>query len=72
MWWMIVVWVIAAVVSTMLAPKPKTPAPGTFDVPTVREGAPIGVLYGSGWIPSPVIAWWGDTRTLPIKGKGKK
>jgi hypothetical protein len=72
MWWMIAVWVITAVVSTMLAPKPKAPAAGTFDVPTVTEGAPIGVLYGSGWVTSPIIGWWGDTRTVPIRKKGKK
>ncbi len=72
MWWAIAVWVVATIVSVALQPKQKAQPPGTFDVPTVEEGAPIGVLYGSGWIESPVIAWWGDTRTTPIKSSGGK
>lgn len=72
MFWQIVAWVFTSVVSYLLTPKPKAPKPGTFDVPTVEEGARIGVLYGSGWITSPVIHWWGDTRTTAIKQKGGK
>lgn len=72
MWTQIIVWAITSVISYLLTPKPKAPAPGTFDVPTTEEGASIGVLYGSAWIESPVIAWWGDTRTVAIKSKGGK
>lgn len=72
MFWQIVFWIVSTVISYLLQPKPKAPTPGKFDVPTTEEGAPIGVLYGSAWITASVIAWWGDTRTTPIKSKGGK
>lgn len=72
MFWQIVIWVVTTVISYLLQPKPKAPAPGKIEVPTTEEGAPIGVLYGSAWIESPIIAWWGDIRTTAIKSSGGK
>lgn len=72
MFWQIVLWVVTTVISYLLKPKPKAPAPGEFDVPTTEEGASIGVLYGSGWIESPIVAWWGDVRTTAIQSSGGK
>lgn len=72
MFWQIVAWVVTSVVSYLLTPKPKAPTPTTMEAPTVEEGAPIMVLLGSGWIESPVIHWFGDTRTTAIKQKGGK
>lgn len=72
MWQQILAWVITTIISAALAPKPKTPAPQRMEEPTSEEGTPIVVLLGSGWIESPVVAWFGDTRTTPIKSKGGK
>lgn len=65
--WQIFWWVITTIISYALQPKPPKPQPGKVDFPTVEEGRKIGVLFGSGWIESPHVFWWGDVRTTPIK-----
>lgn len=72
MWFQIIAWVVTSVISYLLTPKPKAPAPGNLEAPTTEEGTPIMVLLGSGWIEGPVVAWFGDTRTTAIKSKGGK
>jgi hypothetical protein len=59
----------------LLRPKPEPPKPNTsdFNVPLTKEGAEIGKVYGTVWIRSPQIVWWGDRKTEKIKAKqGKK
>lgn len=76
--WVQVAWFVASVViSYLLAPKPKVedarPANlNELDVPIVSESAPIPVLFGSRWIKSPNVVWYGDLRVTAItKGGGK-
>lgn len=66
MWVQIVLFIVSAVISYALRPKPKVPIPGVVDVPTVEEGRKIGILFGSRWIKGPHVFWWGDVRTTPI------
>lgn len=68
------VYLISSVLLYLLQPKTPTPQPGKIEAPTVQEGTPIGVLWGSAWIQSPIVAWFGDTRSSPIyvDGGGKK
>ncbi len=61
--------------SYTMQPKPANtrPDPGKFEVPTIKPGASIPVVFGTVMVRDPSIVWWGDLRTEPIlKGGGGK
>lgn len=68
--------IVANLVSVLLSPRPEAPKPGTMDdvdIPRTEEGAEIGAAYGSPWIKSAQIHWWGDFSSEPIRSSsGKK
>lgn len=62
-------------VTYMLQPKPKKPAPGIVEdssVPLAKASDPIPKIYGTCYIKSSNVVWYGDLRTTPIKKKGGK
>jgi hypothetical protein len=78
-WWWVVAFVAAAVVSYSLAPKPpeqRPPAVRDVEVPTAEAGKPIPVVFGTILLKSPNIVWYGDLKYKAIKkksgGGGKK
>jgi hypothetical protein len=76
MWQYLIVWVVTAVLSALLAPRPKTttPKPGQVEAPVAASDGAIPVLFGTRMIKQPNCVWFGDVRTTPIrvKGGGKK
>lgn len=67
--------IIASVISALLTPRPKPPKPAElddFDVPRSVEGSEIGIAYGSPWIKSAQVHWYGDFKAVPIKTSGGK
>lgn len=72
MWQYLIMWVVTTVLSSLLAPKPKTttPQPGDVDAPLATADSPIPVLFGTRTIKQPNCVWFGDVRTTPIKVKG--
>lgn len=53
----------------LLRPKPTPPPPGTIeesDVPIANASDPIPKVYGTVWVKSPNVVWYGDLRTTPI------
>ena len=61
--------------SYALQPKPAKTRnePGKFEIPTIKPGVSIPVVFGTVMIRDPSIVWWGDLRTTPIiKSGGKK
>ena len=75
MWVQLVIMVISAVVSYMMAPKPQQPAPaaiGDFTVPTAEEDRTIPVIFGRVKVTGPNVVWYGDLSTVGIQGPGKK
>ena len=65
----------SVLISQALAPKPKPPKPASlseFDAPTAEEGREIPVVFGTSWIKSPNVVWYGDLRTSPIRKSGGK
>lgn len=75
LWVQIGIMIVSAIISYALTPKPPTPKPAAlsdFDVPTAEEGRPIPVIFGTVWIKSPNVLWYGDLRATPIKSGGKK
>lgn len=75
----LITWVITAVISAWLAPRPKVQdaQPGQIgdkDIPMVSADAPIPVLFGTRVLSQPNVVWWGDVRVIPIRRSsgGKK
>lgn len=72
----LIIGLILSFVSFLLAPKPQPPKAATLDdidVPVTKEGTEIGVAYGTVWIDSPQIVWYGDFEAIPIRSRsGKK
>jgi hypothetical protein len=68
----ILIAIVLAVVSYMLAPKPKRPKPGPvaeIENPTADAGRPIPVVFGTVTIKGPNFLWYGDkdVRSFQIK-----
>ena len=75
MWWYLVVFIVALVVSYSLAPKPETRPPAGLDeiqAPTAEVGREIPVLFGRRKLEGPNVVWYGHLRTVAIKKKGGK
>lgn len=53
-------------------PKVKRDPPGDFTSTTAQEGSPIGVLWGTRDLKAVNITFWGDVKTVALKGGGKK
>lgn len=75
MFWYIVAFALALVVSYVMTPKPKSRPPaglGDFNVPTAEVGREIPVLFGTRKLEGPNVVWYGHLRTVAIKKKGGK
>lgn len=75
MWLQVILWVVTAIISYALTPKPKGPkAAGLsdFQVPTAEIGREIPVLFGTRDITGPNVVWYGDLKTKAVKAKGGK
>lgn len=75
MWWYLVVYALALVVSYSMMPKPESRPPaglGDFQVPTAEVGREIPVLFGRRKLEGPNVVWYGHLRTVAIKKKGGK
>jgi len=76
MWLQIVGFVVSLALSYVLRPKPNEPTPASFeqaDIPTIKEGTPIAVLFGTREIKAPMVLWHGDFSVDKVQKKnGKK
>ncbi|WP_163836880.1 hypothetical protein [Spartinivicinus ruber] len=75
MWPAVVAWIGALVlVAVSMRPKQQDQTPVAKDVkiPTNEEGTEIPVVFGTRDIESPMNAWYGHLRTVPIRKKGGK
>lgn len=70
-WWVeLIIWLVIAIASYALTPKPKTPTPespnpyGIEDIraPTATSGREIPVLFGTRWLNAPNVVWYGHLR----------
>lgn len=70
MFWNILFLILSWVISYALAPKPQNAKPASLDdvnAPTAEEGREIGIVFGTVWIESPNVVWFGDFDTSPIR-----
>lgn len=74
MWNFLAIVVIGFFVA-LLAPKPESqppPAIGEIKAPTAEEGREIPVLFGTRWVKSPNVVWYGHVKVVAIRKKGGK
>jgi hypothetical protein len=74
---MMVVMVISMVLSMVLAPKPPRPPDAELqkqETPTNDPSKYVGVAFGRVRVKDPIIAWFGNTKQVPIMSDqgGKK
>lgn len=65
-----VIALVLAVISYILAPKPKTPKPEAakdMENPTAEAGMPIPVVFGTVTLKSPNCLWFGEKRISTYK-----
>lgn len=57
----------------ILRPKPdNTIEPGELESPSIKEGEPIPICFGTCWFRNPAVVWFGDRRVVAVKSKGGK
>lgn len=75
MWVNLLIGLVLAAITSLLRPKPEPPKPSTigdFSIPVTKEGQEVGIVYGTAWITSPQIVWYGDFGTKPVTTKAPK
>jgi len=75
MWWNLALGLLFTYISYLLTPTPPEPEAASledFDLPKAREGDEVGILYGTHWLSSPQLHWYGDLKSKAIKAGGKK
>lgn len=66
----IIILIIALIYVATAMPKTqsqKPPGLGDIQAPTTEEGTEIAVLFGTRDIKGPMIVWYGDYSTVPVK-----
>lgn len=69
--------VVALALAVVFMPRPKVPGMekptlDDIDAPTVEQGRPVPMIFGSPVIEDPSVVWYGDLYVKPIKKKGGK
>lgn len=72
-WWYVIVFIVAIVVSYALAPRPPEPTPPAVkevsNIPTAEAGRAIPVVFGTYVVKASNIVWYGDLKYIPVKKK---
>jgi len=72
-WWVtVLIYVVGTLLYEVLRPKPKFDAPtpsalGDFQFPTIGEGRPIPIVWGTCKVAGPMVTWYGDLEVQAIK-----
>lgn len=79
MWGWIILYVVSALISALLAPRQKTQnaKPGTIgdkDMPIASQSTPVPVVFGTVHLTQANVVWWGNLEIAPIRKSsgGKK
>ena len=76
-WWVTaLIYVVGTLLYEVLRPKPKFDAPtpsalGDFQFPTIGEGRPIPIVWGTCKLAGPMVTWYGDLEVQAIKERVK-
>lgn len=71
----VIVLLVSLALQVALAPKPPQPKPAAvtdFDFPQTDEGTPQAVFFGDCWNRGWCVLAYGNLRSRPIYGRGKK
>ncbi len=75
-WVLALVYIVGTVLYDVLRPKAKFDAPqpsslGDFQLPTIGEGRPIPIVWGTCKLSGPMVTWYGDLEVQAIKKEVK-
>jgi hypothetical protein len=75
-WFMALVYVVGTVLYDVLRPKPSFDSPnpsslGDFQFPSIGEGRPIPIVWGTCKLSGPMVTWYGDLQIKAITKKVK-
>ena len=76
-WWVAaLIYVVGTLLYEVLRPKPRFDAPtpsalGDFPFPTIGEGRPIPIVWGTCKLAGPMVTWYGDLEVQAIKERVK-
>jgi hypothetical protein len=75
-WFLFGLWLLLTVAYEILRPKPKfedatAGSLGDFRIPTIGEGRPIPLVYGTCKLEGPMVTWYGDLTVTAIRKKVK-
>ncbi len=75
-WVLALVYIVGTVLYDVLRPKPQFDSPtpsslGDFQFPTIGEGRPIPVVWGTCKLSGPMVTWYGDLQIQAITKKVK-
>lgn len=65
----LLVYLVSSYISYRLTPKPQVvnaEASTDYQAPTAEEGRPVPVVFGTVWLQSPNVVWYGDVQATPI------
>ena len=73
-WWVvqIVLLVVFAAISILMAPRIEDPKPQKVEAPTVEDGLAVRDVFGTVWIDDQFLLAWKGMGTIKIKKKGGK
>lgn len=73
-WWVaqIIIMVVFAAISILMAPRVEDPKPQKVDAPTVEDGLAVRDVFGTVWIDDQFLLAWKHMGTVKIKKKGGK
>lgn len=69
MWLNLLISIGLSYIASLFREKTPPPQAGTIqdsNVPITEEGAEVGINYGTNWIDSPQITYYGDFETKPV------
>lgn len=75
MWIQLAIFIVSALLSYALRPKPKAPPAATLqdvNIPTIDQGTPVAVAFGEVWSDQWMVLYYGDLSNRPIKQSGGK
>ncbi len=73
MYYYIVVFIVALLLSALLAPKQQNAVPETpGDVPSISDTQQVPVVFGTVELDQPNVVWYGDLRVTAITSNSGK
>ena len=71
-WVVIIVFAAYSYANAPKAPEPPAASLEDFGAPVAEDGKELNVIFGTVWLKSSNVVWYGDLRSKAIRKKGGK